>query len=50
MIKMAFGRWKNRQVLQKRDTMEDAPDFDMDHWPDTNIHLDRINGGWSFMG
>jgi hypothetical protein len=35
---------------QKRETMENAPGFDMDHWPDTNIHLERIDGGWSFMG
>ena len=35
---------------QKREILEKAPGFDMDHWPDTNIHLEEINGYWSFMG
>jgi sporulation protein YlmC with PRC-barrel domain len=35
---------------QKRQIMEDAPGFDQEHWPDTNIHLEKITDGWSFMG
>lgn len=35
---------------QKKEAMENAPGFDKEHWPDTNIHLEKIDGGWSFMG
>lgn len=35
---------------QKREMLEKAPGFDIDHWPDTNIHLEEINGYWNFMG
>ena len=35
---------------QKREILEKAPGFDMDHWPDTNIHLEDVHGYWSFMG
>jgi sporulation protein YlmC with PRC-barrel domain len=35
---------------QGRDVLERAPGFDMDHWPDTNIHLEKVNSYWSFMG
>jgi sporulation protein YlmC with PRC-barrel domain len=35
---------------QKKETLEKAPGFDMEHWPDTNIHLDQVRGYWSFMG
>lgn len=31
-------------------TLEQAPGFDMDHWPHTNIHLDQVYSYWSFMG
>jgi len=27
-----------------------APGFDIDHWPDTNIHLEEVNEYWNFMG
>ena len=27
-----------------------APGFDIDHWPDTNIHLEAVNEYWNFMG
>jgi hypothetical protein len=30
--------------------LEEAPGFDMDHWPDTNIHLEDVHSYWSFMG
>jgi hypothetical protein len=35
---------------QKREKLEKAPGFDIDHWPDTNIHLEEINSYWNFMG
>jgi sporulation protein YlmC with PRC-barrel domain len=35
---------------QPKEALEKAPGFDMDHWPDTNIHLEAVNGYWSFMG
>jgi sporulation protein YlmC with PRC-barrel domain len=35
---------------QKKEMLERAPGFDMEHWPDTNIHLENVNGYWSFMG
>jgi hypothetical protein len=35
---------------QGREALEQAPGFDMDHWPDTNIHLENVNSYWSFMG
>jgi len=35
---------------QPRKTLEQAPGFDMDHWPHTNIHLDQVYSYWSFMG
>jgi sporulation protein YlmC with PRC-barrel domain len=35
---------------QSREMLEKAPGFDMDHWPNTNIHLEMVHGYWSFMG
>ena len=35
---------------QKKEVLEKAPGFDIDHWPDTNIHLELVNNYWSFMG
>lgn len=35
---------------QPRSMLEQAPGFDMDHWPHTNIHFDEVHGYWSFMG
>jgi sporulation protein YlmC with PRC-barrel domain len=35
---------------QSREALEKAPGFDMDHWPETNIHLDQVYSYWSFMG
>jgi sporulation protein YlmC with PRC-barrel domain len=35
---------------QKREVLEKAPGFNLDHWPDTNIHFDEIHGYWSFAG
>ena len=35
---------------QGREALEQAPGFDIDHWPDTNIHLDNVNSYWSFAG
>ena len=33
---------------QKKETLELAPGFDMEHWPDTNIHWDKVYDYWSF--
>ncbi|MBS1935914.1 MAG: PRC-barrel domain-containing protein, partial [Bacteroidetes bacterium] len=35
---------------QTKEELENAPGFDIDHWPDTNIHLEEINSYWSFTG
>ena len=35
---------------QERKMLENAPGFDLDHWPDTNVHFEEIHGYWSFMG
>src|SRR5687767_3569704 len=35
---------------QKKEVLKRAPGFDMDHWPDTNIHLEQVYGYWNFMG
>jgi hypothetical protein len=34
---------------QPKNVLEQAPGFDMDHWPHTNIHFDQIYSYWSFM-
>jgi sporulation protein YlmC with PRC-barrel domain len=33
-----------------KEELEKAPGFDIDHWPDTNIHLEEVNSYWSFSG
>ncbi len=36
---------------QKRETLEKAPGFDRDHWPDTNMHSKMVDFYWGdFMG
>jgi sporulation protein YlmC with PRC-barrel domain len=35
---------------QTKEELEKAPGFDMDHWPETNIHFDEVYSYWSFMG
>jgi sporulation protein YlmC with PRC-barrel domain len=35
---------------QEKEMLEKAPGFDMDHWPDTNIHLEQVYSYWNFMG
>lgn len=35
---------------QKKEVLEKAPGFDINHWPDTNIHVEEVHGYWSFMG
>ena len=35
---------------QRKEALEQAPGFDMDHWPDTNLHLEKVNSYWGFMG
>jgi sporulation protein YlmC with PRC-barrel domain len=34
---------------QSRETLEKAPGFDMDHWPDTNLHFDDVHSYWRFI-
>lgn len=34
---------------QSKETLEKAPGFDIDHWPDTNLHLDQVYSYWSFF-
>jgi len=35
---------------QSREMLEKAPGFDMEHWPFTNIHMEKVYSYWSFMG
>lgn len=35
---------------QRKEVLEKAPGFDLNHWPDTNIHLEQVYSYWSFMG
>jgi sporulation protein YlmC with PRC-barrel domain len=34
---------------QSRQVLENAPGFDMDHWPDTNLHFDEVYSYWRFI-
>ena len=34
---------------QSREVLEKAPGFDMDHWPDTNLHFDDVHSYWRFI-
>jgi sporulation protein YlmC with PRC-barrel domain len=34
---------------QSKEILENAPGFDMDHWPDTNIHFDEVFSYWRFI-
>jgi sporulation protein YlmC with PRC-barrel domain len=34
---------------QSREKLENAPGFDMDHWPDTNLHFDEVYSYWRFI-
>jgi sporulation protein YlmC with PRC-barrel domain len=34
---------------QSREILEKAPGFDMDHWPDTNLHFDDVYSYWRFI-
>ena len=34
---------------QSREILEKAPGFDMDHWPDTNLHFDEVFSYWRFI-
>jgi sporulation protein YlmC with PRC-barrel domain len=42
----------NKRFLfaQSKEELSKAPGFDIDHWPDTNIHLEEVNEYWNFMG
>jgi len=34
---------------QSREVVKAAPGFDMDHWPDTNLHFDQVFSYWRFI-
>jgi len=34
---------------QSREVLAKAPGFDMDHWPDTNLHFDEVHSYWRFI-
>ena len=34
---------------QSSEILEKAPGFDMDHWPDTNLHFDEVHSYWRFI-
>jgi sporulation protein YlmC with PRC-barrel domain len=34
---------------QDREVLKNAPGFDMDHWPDTNLHFDEVYSYWRFI-
>jgi sporulation protein YlmC with PRC-barrel domain len=34
---------------QSREVIQKAPGFDMDHWPDTNLHFDEVFSYWRFI-
>ena len=34
---------------QKKEMLENAPGFDKEHWPETNIHYYNADQHWSFM-
>ncbi len=34
---------------QSREVLAQAPGFDMDHWPDTNLHFDEVYSYWRFI-
>ncbi|HEY4155280.1 MAG TPA: PRC-barrel domain-containing protein [Puia sp.] len=34
---------------QSKEALEKAPGFDIEHWPDTNLHLDQVYSYWSFF-
>jgi len=34
---------------QTKETLQSAPGFDIEHWPDTNMHYVRVYDYWSFV-
>src|SRR5580693_5136809 len=40
----------NKRLIfeQAREILEKAPGFDMDHWPDTNLHFEEVHSYWRF--
>jgi sporulation protein YlmC with PRC-barrel domain len=36
-------------INQSREVLKKAPGFDMDHWPDTNVHFDEVYSYWRFI-
>jgi sporulation protein YlmC with PRC-barrel domain len=49
---LEYDRKKEIFILnQKRETLEKAPGFDKDHWPDTYNHSEQVDFYWGdFMG
>ena len=41
----------NKRLIfeQAREILEKAPGFDMDHWPDTNLHFEEVHSYWRFI-
>jgi len=35
---------------ERKEMLEKAPGFDMDHWPKTNVHFEEVYSYWGFMG
>jgi sporulation protein YlmC with PRC-barrel domain len=33
-----------------KESITKSPGFDVDHWPETNLHLENLNSYWNFMG
>jgi PRC-barrel domain. len=36
-------------IDQSQKVLEKAPGFDIDHWPDTNLHFDEVYSYWRFI-
>ena len=34
---------------EKKEILENAPGFDLNHWPDTNAHIENVYDYWSFV-
>ena len=50
-FKLLFVDSEKKEYIfyQTKEALENAPGFNIDHWPDTNIHYDRVYEYWSFV-